>query len=54
MTQKITLEVWKEGTLVEELDLSKPGEYIAGRLEGSDIQTDHISCSRRHAVPTFV
>lgn len=47
-----TLEVWKEGTLLQELDLSQPREYSVGRLDGSDIQTDHISCSRRHALLT--
>ena len=46
------LEVWKEGKLVEEIALSEAGEYMAGRLDGSAIQTDHISCSRRHALFT--
>ena len=47
---KTKLEVWKEGTLVEEVDLSTPRAYIIGRSEEtSDIVTDHISCSRRHA-----
>ena len=47
------LEVWKEGRLVEEIALSEAGEYMAGRLDGSAIQTDHISCSRRHALFTM-
>ena len=44
-----TLEVWKEGRLLEEIDLSTPRTYSVGRAEGSDVLTEHISCSRRHA-----
>ena len=46
---KTTLEVWKEGSLVEHFDLSEPRSYVVGRSEAADIITDHISCSRRHA-----
>ena len=44
-----TLEVWKEGRLVEELDLTACRRYAVGRTEGSDVWTEHESCSRSHA-----
>jgi hypothetical protein len=44
-----TLEVWKEGRLVEELDLTACRRYTVGRREGSDVWTEHESCSRIHA-----
>ena len=44
-----TLEVWKEGRLLEELDLTACRRYTVGRTEGSDVWTEHESCSRRHA-----
>lgn len=49
MLRACKLEVWKEGSLVEEFDLSVPRSYIAGRADTADIRMDHISCSRRHA-----
>ena len=48
-TRMAKLEVWKEGTLIEEIDLSSPRSYVMGRSDAADIITDHISCSRRHA-----
>ena len=44
-----TLEVWKEGRLLEELDLTACRRYTVGRTEGSDVWTEHESCSRTHA-----
>ena len=44
-----TLEVWKEGHLLEKLDLTARRRYAVGRAEGSDVWTEHESCSRRHA-----
>ena len=44
-----TLEVWKEGRLLEELDLTACRRYTVGRTAGSDVWTEHESCSRTHA-----
>lgn len=45
---RATLEVWKEGCLIEEHELT-PGVFTVGRAEGNHICTEHVSCSRAHA-----
>eukprot|EP00727_Mastigamoeba_balamuthi_P011537 m51a1_g7005 hypothetical protein (804) ;mRNA; f:227293-230325 len=44
------LEVLKNGAVIDNLDISQRGYYVIGRLPTCDIQMDHPSVSRHHAV----
>ncbi|KAL1515462.1 hypothetical protein AB1Y20_002086 [Prymnesium parvum] len=43
------LQAWKEGSLLEQIDVSTPRTYSIGRSEAADIVVEHPSCSRKHA-----
>ena len=45
-----SLTVLKDGIVKETVDLSKKSRYIFGRNDDCDVQTEHPSCSRYHAV----
>jgi len=45
-----TLTVIKHGTIIEEIPLSKKPFHVFGRVPSCDIQLDHPSISRFHAV----
>ena len=48
--QAFSLSVIKNGTIIDELDLSGKAYLVFGRLPSCDVQLDHPSISRYHAV----
>lgn len=48
-----SLEVLKDGTIVEQLDVSKKGAYMFGRIDMCDFVLEHPTVSRFHAVLQF-
>lgn len=49
-SEVVCLEVWKEGAMIAEIDISKKGSYLLGRnSQLCDIVLEHLSCSRQHA-----
>ncbi|CAC5356280.1 Kanadaptin [Mytilus coruscus] len=49
---KYSLEVLKNGVIIDKLDLSK-SFYVFGRLQSCDVTMEHPSLSRHHAVLQF-
>ncbi|KAG8076012.1 hypothetical protein GUJ93_ZPchr0006g46260 [Zizania palustris] len=47
------LEVLKDGTIVDKLDVSKKGAYMFGRIDLCDFVLEHPTISRFHAVLQF-
>ncbi|CAN6207952.1 unnamed protein product [Urochloa humidicola] len=47
------LEVLKDGTIVDQLDVSKKGAYMFGRIDMCDFVLEHPTVSRFHAVLQF-
>ncbi|XP_066378158.1 uncharacterized protein [Miscanthus floridulus] len=47
------LEVLKDGTIVDQLDVSKKGAYMFGRIDLCDFVLEHPTVSRFHAVLQF-
>eukprot|EP01147_Barroeca_monosierra_P008011 gene8011-732_t len=50
---KFKLEVLKSGQIIDTIDISQKRFYIIGRLDACDIQAEHPSISRFHAVLQF-
>ncbi|XP_062233081.1 uncharacterized protein LOC133930446 [Phragmites australis] len=48
-----SLEVLKDGTIVDQLDVSKKGAYMFGRIDLCDFVLEHPTISRFHAVLQF-
>ncbi|KAJ1258986.1 hypothetical protein BS78_10G118400 [Paspalum vaginatum] len=48
-----SLEVLKDGTIVGQLDVSKKGAYMFGRIDMCDFVLEHPTVSRFHAVLQF-
>lgn len=48
--EKLSLEVLKEGSILERIDISAKENYVVGRLPNCEIQQEHPSLSRYHAV----
>ncbi|KAK8949599.1 hypothetical protein KSP39_PZI006332 [Platanthera zijinensis] len=48
-----SLEVLKEGTVIEQIDVSKKGAYMFGRVNMCDFVLEHPTISRFHAVLQF-
>lgn len=48
-----SLEVLKEGTVIEQMDVSKKGAYMFGRVNKCDFVLEHSTISRFHAVLQF-
>ncbi|XP_065346068.1 kanadaptin [Cloeon dipterum] len=49
-TQSYSFEILKNGTIVEQIALNTKSFYVFGRLSNCDIQMNHPSTSRYHAV----
>ncbi|RCV21251.1 hypothetical protein SETIT_4G124100v2 [Setaria italica] len=47
------LEVLKDGTIVDQLDVAKKGAYMFGRIDMCDFVLEHPTVSRFHAVLQF-
>ncbi|CAN6197986.1 unnamed protein product [Urochloa humidicola] len=47
------LEVLKDGTIVDQLDVSKKGAYMFGRIDMCDFVLEHPTVSRFHAILQF-
>lgn len=52
-SQPFFLEVLKDGTIVDQLDVSKKGAYMFGRIDLCDFVLEHPTISRFHAVLQF-
>lgn len=51
--QPYILEVLKDGSIIEQLDVSKKGAYMFGRIDLCDFVLEHPTISRFHAVLQF-
>ncbi|GAB2210748.1 hypothetical protein Drorol1_Dr00016031 [Drosera rotundifolia] len=47
------LEVLKDGTIIDQLDVAEKGAYMFGRVESCDFVLEHPTISRFHAVLQF-
>nr|CAD1826650.1 unnamed protein product [Ananas comosus var. bracteatus] len=52
-THRFFLEVLKDGSIIEQLDVSKKGAYMFGRVDLCDFILEHQTISRFHAVLQF-